>query len=72
MKRVSRPTRMAWRQTTTQPRPSAIDESPSAWVPGIPISWEVTTSELSSMSSARSTVRGPSRNEPILSVWTIV
>ena len=61
MKRVSRPTRMALRQITTQPRPSASDASPIACVPGMPISCAVTSSDESPMSAARSTVRGPSR-----------
>ena len=61
MKRVSSPTRMALRQITTQPRPSASDAMPIACVPGIPISCAVTRTLESPMSAARSTVRGPSR-----------
>ena len=34
---------MALRQITTQPRPSASDARPIAWVPGIPISCAVTS-----------------------------
>ena len=65
MKRVSRPTRIALRQITTQPRPSASEASPIAWVPGIPISCAVISRDELPMSAARSTVRGPSRNVPI-------
>ena len=58
MKRVSRPIRIALRQITTQPMPSASEESPIACVPGMPISWAATSSDDWPMSSARSTVCG--------------
>ena len=58
MKRVSRPTRIALRQITTQPRPSASEARPIACVPGMPISWAATSSDDWPMSSARSTVCG--------------
>ena len=68
MKRVSRPTRIALRQITTQLRPSASDARPIAWVPGMPISCATTSRLESPMSSARSTVRAPFRKPEISAI----
>ncbi len=65
MKRVSSPTRMPLRQITTHARPSASEARPIAWVPGMPISCAATSRLELPMSSARSTVRAPSRKSVI-------
>ena len=59
MKRIDRPIRIASRQITTHPMPSASEGMPMAWVPGIPMSCAATSTDKLQMSLARSTVYGP-------------